>query len=182
MSLIDPQSTEITDDQASIVGSDLPYMGLDVASLTMQQEKLVLGIASGMTVAAAGRAAGYASACTSLETSKTPNVVKALAYYREQLREEVHFEVVHAHGMYMDAFASSANATEMKNTTDSLVKLHGLAVERPQTQVNIQINGSKQLERMSDEDLLKLVGQDEAYLEPKSDLMSETDETDENAE
>ena len=58
----------------------------------------------------------------------------------------------------------------MKNTTDSLVKLHGLAIPDKATQVNININGTKQLERMSDEDLLKIAGKDLDYLEPKGEV------------
>ena len=46
----------------------------------------------------------------------------------------------------MEAYSASATATEMKNTTDSLVKLHGLAAPDNATQVNININGTKQLE------------------------------------
>jgi hypothetical protein len=49
------------------------------------------------------------------------------------------------------------------------VKLHGLAAPENATQVNININGTKQLERMTDEDLLKIAGKDLDYLEPKSD-------------
>ena len=169
MSLIDPLSTEISDDSTIIVESELPYMGLQHGDLTVQQEKLVLGIASGMTISAAGRAAGYASPNSASASSRSPNVVHALAYYREQMREEVSFTVVHAHGMYMDAFASSANATEMKNTTDSLVKLHGLVVEKPVAEVNININGVKQLERLSDEELLKITGQDITHLSPQAE-------------
>ena len=85
------------------------------------------------------------------------------------MREEVKYTNKHAHMMYMEAYNSSANATEMKNTTDSLVKLHGLAAPENQPQVNININGTKQLERMTDEDLLKIAGKDIDYLEPKSD-------------
>jgi hypothetical protein len=71
--------------------------------------------------------------------------------------------------MYMEAYSASATATEMKNTTDSLVKLHGLAAPDNATQVNININGTKQLERMSDEDLLRIAGKELDYLEPRSD-------------
>jgi|TARA_B110000503_G_scaffold124199_1_gene190535 hypothetical protein len=71
--------------------------------------------------------------------------------------------------MYMEAYSASATATEMKNTTDSLVKLHGLAAPDNATQVNININGTKQLERMSDEDLLRIAGKELDYLEPKGD-------------
>ena len=66
----------------------------------------------------------------------------------------------------MEAYNASANATEMKNTTDSLVKLHGLGVPDTAPQVNININGTKQLERMTDDDLFNIAGTDLPYLEP----------------
>jgi hypothetical protein len=68
--------------------------------------------------------------------------------------------------MYMDTYIASANATEMKGTVDSLCKLHGLHQPDNATQVNINVNGVKQLERMSDEELLKIAGHSENYLEP----------------
>jgi Zn-dependent oligopeptidase len=144
-------------------------MGISRGSLTMQQEKLVTLIASGMSTAAAGRGAGYSSPQAAYAAAKVPSVQKALDYYREEMRETVKFTNQNAHLMYMEAYNASANATEMKNTTDSLVKLHGLAAPDNATQVNININGTKQLERMSDEDLLKIAGKDINYLEPKSD-------------
>jgi uncharacterized protein YdaT len=149
--------------------SHMPYMGISRGSLTMQQEKLVMLISSGMTIAAAGRGAGYSSPQATYAAAKVPEVQKAIDYFRQEMREEVKFTNQHAHMMYMEAYSSSANATEMKNTTDSLVKLHGLAAPDNATQVNININGTKQLERMTDEDLLKIAGKDLDYLEPKSD-------------
>jgi phage terminase small subunit len=149
--------------------SHMPYMGLSRGELTMQQEKLVSLIASGMTVAAAGRGAGYASPSTAYQAAKVEAVQKAIEYFRQEMREEVKYTNKHAHMMYMEAYNSSANATEMKNTTDSLVKLHGLATAESVPQVNININGTKQLERMTDEDLLKIAGKDIDYLEPKGD-------------
>ncbi len=149
--------------------SHMPYMGISRGSLTMQQEKLVTLMASGMSTAAAGRGAGYSSPQAAYAAAKVEGVQKALDYYREEMRETVKFTNQNAHLMYMEAYNSSANATEMKNTTDSLVKLHGLAAPDNATQVNININGTKQLERMSDEDLLKIAGKDINYLEPKSD-------------
>jgi len=123
-------------------------------------------IASGMTIAAAGRAAGYASASAAREAARRPAAAKALEFLREEMREVVNFKKENAHMMYMESYQAAANATEMKNTVDSLVKLHGLAIPDNATQVNINIQGTKQLERMSDEDLLKLAGQDTNYLEP----------------
>ena len=149
--------------------SHMPYMGISRGSLTMQQEKLVTLMASGMSTAAAGRGAGYSCQQAAYAAAKLPDVQKALEYYREEMRETVKFTAQNAHMMYMEAYNASANATEMKNTTDSLVKLHGLGVPDTAPQVNININGTKQLERMTDEDLLKIAGKDLHYLEPKGD-------------
>jgi hypothetical protein len=49
-----------------------------------------------------------------------------------------------------------------------MVRLHGLAKESQSQQVNIQINGAKQLERLSDDELLKLAGKGTQYLEPQT--------------
>ena len=70
--------------------------------------------------------------------------------------------------MYIEAYQSAANATEMKNTVDSLVKLHGLGTPDTATQININVNTTaKQLERLTDEELLEIAGRETAYLEPK---------------
>ena len=165
----EPQSEPLTKEMSHTeFQSFMPYMGLNLNDLTIQQEKLVQLVASGMSIAAAGRAAGYASPSAAREAAKRPAVSKALEFLREEMRETVKFNRENAHMMYMEAYTSSANATEMKNTVDSLVKLHGLAIPDNSTQVNINIQGTKQLERMTDEDLLKLAGQDTKYLEPSA--------------
>lgn len=149
--------------------SHMPYMGLSLNELSIQQEKLVMLMASGMTIAAAGRGAGYASYQTALDAAKRPAVQKALQYFREQMREEVRFERQNAHMMYMEAYNASATATEMKNTVDSLVKLHGLTAPENATQININLNATaKQLERLTDEELLQIAGKSGDYLEPES--------------
>jgi len=144
-----------------------PYMGLNASDLTVQEERFVQLIVSGMSIAAAGRASGYEKRNQALDVAKRPKVAQAIDYFRRELAEEVKFTRSNAHSMYMEAYVASATATEMKNTVDSLVKLHGIATPEPQTQVNIQINGVKQLERMSDAELLKIAGHDQDYLEPK---------------
>ena len=150
--------------------SQLPYMGLSLGALTIQQEKLVLLMSSGMSIAAAGRGAGYKSYSTALDAAKRPAVVQALEFYRDQMRETVKFDRANAHTMYMEAYNASATATEMKNTVDSLVKLHGLAQPDNATQVNININNTKQLERMTDAELLEIAGKDGSYLEPMNSV------------
>jgi phage terminase small subunit len=164
-----PSSTETVSAHTDFQ-SQMPYMGLTLGELTVQQEKLVTLIASGMTIAASGRAAGYASHQTAYEAAKRPAVQQALQYFREQMREEVKFERQNAHSMYMEAYTSSATATEMKNTVDSLVKLHGLATPDTAVQVNINLSQTaKQLERLSDEELLEIAGKTTDYLEPTSE-------------
>ena len=163
-----PQSTDVVDEAKQLeLQSFMPYMGLTLGDLTVQQERLVLYMARGMTIAAAGRAAGYSCHQTAYEAAKRPAVVKALNFLREQFREEVRFTRAHAHSMYLDAYNAAATSTEMKNTVDSLVKLHGLAAPDNATQINISVN-TTQMERMSDEELLKLAGKDLKYLEPNS--------------
>jgi hypothetical protein len=166
----------VTESSTDLVSSHLefqsltPYMGLQLNELTIQQEKLVMLIVSGMSIAAAGRGAGYSSYQTALDAAKRPAVKKAIQYFREQMREKVHFERQNAHMMYMEAYNASATATEMKNTVDSLVKLHGLTAPDHATQININVNTSaKQLERMTDEELLQIAGKSDDYLEPASD-------------
>ena len=159
---IDKYATDAVEFRAHV-----PYMGLEDKHLTAQQEKLVMLICSGMTIAAAGRGAGYSSPDTAYKAARLPQVQQAVEYFRSQMREEVKFTHANAHAMYMDAYQASATATEMKNTVDSLVKLHGLAAPEQQAQLNININASsKQLERMSDEELLSIAGKEDTYLEP----------------
>ena len=148
--------------------SHLKYAGLNLNELTSQQETYVLARVGGMNMKASARAAGYSERSV-YDVEKSPAVQKAIEYFREQNREEVRFELADAHHMYMSAYRASANATEMKNTTDSLVKLHGISKEEQTPLVNIQINGSKQLERMTDEELLELAGSTIDHLEPKAD-------------
>lgn len=149
--------------------SKLPYMGVNHGELSVQEEKFIGLIASGMSIAASGRAVGHKNRKQSTNLVHSERVGKALAYLREEIREEVKFTKVNAHKMYMDTWSSCGNATEMKGTVDSLCKLHGLHQPDSATQVNININGVKQLERMTDEELLQIAGHDKDYLEPAGD-------------
>jgi ribulose 1,5-bisphosphate carboxylase large subunit-like protein len=99
-------------------------------------------------------------------SESSTNAVSARTEF--QMREEVKFERTNAHAMYMEAYNSSATATEMKNTVDSLVKLHGLTAPDNAVQVNVNLNATaKQLERLTDEELLEIAGKDTTYLEPE---------------
>lgn len=147
--------------------SKMPYMGLNLADLTVQEEKFVLLATSGMSLAAAGRAVGLQHRQHAFKMSKKPAVAKALEYYRGEMREKLNFTRENAHKMYMEAYQGSANATEMVKATDSLVKLHALITPEPVNQVNINLSSEKVLNAMSDEELLAVMGKDSSHFIPQ---------------
>ena len=147
--------------------SHYPYMGLHLNELSVQEERLILCYVRGMTKAAAGRAAGYQDMASVYDIFKKPKITQAINYLREESRREFNFDRGTATSMYLEAHRKSANATEEKNIVDSLCKLHGLFTPESATQINI-INGEQveRLENLTDEELLKIAGDDTKYLEP----------------
>ena len=150
------------------VEEQMSLRGLSRKELTVQQERMVLLYVSGMSMAAAGRAAGYMSLPAIYNTFKRPYIQAAITFFREQMAEAVVFGREQAHAMYMEAWTVSKDATEMVKVTDSLVKLHRLVDPENSPQINIQVN-NKTVERMSDEDLLKLIGKEADHLLPKAE-------------
>ena len=146
--------------------SHYPYMGLHLNELSVQEERLILCYVRGMTKAAAGRAAGYQDMDSVYDIFKKPKITQAINYLREESRREFNFDRGTATSMYLEAHRKSANATEEKNIVDSLCKLHGLFTPESATQINI-INGEQveRLENLTDEELLKIAGDDTKYLE-----------------
>lgn len=170
MRLLDEdRPTEVTEQDRAEFQSHLPYAGLHLNELSVQEERLILFHLRGMTKAAAGRAAGYRDVDRVYAIFKTDKVQKALAYLRNEMREEVKFDKNTATSMYLEAHRKSATATEEKNVVDSLCKLHGLFMPENATQININVDKVQQLERLSDAELLKLAGADTKYLEPAND-------------
>jgi hypothetical protein len=167
MRLLDEdRPTEITEMDRSDLQSHLPYAGLHLNELSVQEERLVLFHLRGMSKAAAGRAAGYKDIDRVYQIFKTEKIQKALTYFRNEMREEIKFDKNTATGMYLEAHRKSANATEEKNVVDSLCKLHGLFIPENATQININVEKVEQLEKLSDAELLKIAGADMKYLEP----------------
>ena len=144
----------------------LPYMGLKLNELSIQEERLVLFYLKGMSKAAAGRAAGYQNMENVYAIFKKEPVQKAITYLRKEMVEECKFDKNTATNLYFEAHRKSANATEEKNIVDSLCKLHGLFIPDNATQININLDKVEQLERLSDDELVKLAGKAAAYLEP----------------
>lgn len=156
----------MSDSERAELQSHYPYMGLNLNELSVQEERLILCHLKGMTKAAAGRAAGYQEMEHVYDIFKKPKIVQAINYLREESRREFNFDKGTATSMYLEAHRKSANATEEKNIIDSLCKLHGLFTPENATQINI-INGEvERLENLSDEELLKIAGDDVKYLEP----------------
>jgi len=156
----------MSDSERAELQSHYPYMGLNLNELSVQEERLILYHLKGMTKAAAGRAAGYLNIEHVYDIFKKPKIIQAVNYLREESRREFNFDKGTATSMYLEAHRKSANATEEKNIIDSMCKLHGLFAPENPTQINI-INGEvEKLENLSDEELLKIAGDDVAYLEP----------------
>lgn len=156
----------MSDSERAELQSHYPYMGLNLNELSVQEERLILYHLKGMTKAAAGRAAGYLNMEHVYDIFKKPKIIQAVNYLREESRREFNFDRGTATSMYLEAHRKSANATEEKNIIDSLCKLHGLFAPETATQINI-INGEvEKLENLSDEELLKIAGDDVKYLEP----------------
>ena len=140
--------------------------------LTTQQQRFVMLVCSGMSSNAAAKAVGVKAGSRS-DFIYNPKLQDAIRKYRAEQVRAVNFGIEEAHALYMDAHSNAADATEQKNVVDSLVKLHGISKESnnkaPTNQVNIQINATaEQMKGMSDEELLKLVGQSEDRLDPKA--------------
>jgi len=146
--------------------SHFPYMGLKLNELSIQEERLVLFYLKGMSKAAAGRAAGYQNMENVYAIFKKEPIQKAISYLRKEMVEECKFDRNTATSMYLEAHRKSANSTEEKNVVDSLCKLHGLFTPDNATQININVDKVEQLERLSDDDLVKLAGESSSYLEP----------------
>jgi hypothetical protein len=169
MSLVQTETTEVTDQDRVELQSHFPYAGVKLSELSVQEERLILFHIRGMNKAAAGRAAGYQNLDHVYEVFKKPKIAQAVEYLRQEMREEVKFDRNTATTMYLEAHRKSANATEEKNVVDSLCKLHGLFAPENATQVNINVDKIEKLERLPDSELLKLAGVDSSHLEPQGD-------------
>ena len=169
MNLLNSEAVDVTDEDRAELQSHFPYAGVNLSELSVQEERLVLFHLRGMNKSAAGRAAGYRDMDTVYAVFKRPKIVQSIQYLRREMREEVKFDRNAATSMYLEAHRKSANATEEKNVVDSLCKLHGLFTPENATQININVDNVRQLEQLSDGELLKMAGVDQKYLEPGND-------------
>ena len=164
------EKMDLTDEERAEMQSHYPYMGVQLNELSTQEERLIHFFLRGMSKAAAGRAEGYSDPELVYRIFKKPKIQKAVAYFRDELRDEVKFDRGVATNMYLEAHRKSVTATEECKITDSLCKLHGLHAPDSATQININIEKNvQQLERLPDSELLKIAGVDNQYLIPKKD-------------
>ena len=159
----------LTDEDRAEMQSHYPYMDLKLNELSVQEERLIHFFLRGMSKAAAGRAAGYADPEYVYKIFKKNKIQQAVAYFRDELRDEVKFDRGVATNMYLEAHRKSVTATEECKITDSLCRLHGLHAPENATQININIEKNvEQLERLPDSELLKIAGVDNQYLIPSN--------------
>ena len=140
-----------------------------VNALSGQKEKFLHYVASGMSARAAAVAVGAAAATGDTWLAK-PEIKQALDHLRAKNRERLEFHIETAHTMYMDTYQVArdlGDPTAMKNTIDSLVKLHGIAKPAQAQVVNVTITNEKQALRLTDEQLLEQAGFALDYLKPE---------------
>lgn len=138
------------------------------SQLSPQLEKFVHYVVAGMAPTAAAVAVG-ASPPTGMNWLQKPTVAKAIEALRQRNRDNLGFTIETAHGMYLDAMEvakHTSDATAMKNIVDSLVKLHGVAAAPKPTKVEINVTNKRQVERLTDEQLLEEAGFSLNYLAP----------------
>ena len=116
----DPEAMRQMD--PSELESYLPYMGMAHESFTKQQERLLILIGSGMSVAAAGRAAGYKTREAPAKFVQTEQAQKVLAFLREQIKEEVKFTQANAHAQF-------GLALELKGATNLAINHYQTALQ-----------------------------------------------------
>lgn len=141
----------------------VPY--LNIKPLPRQMEHAVLMYIRGHSVSAAARAAGY----------KNPNQLKAwieseegeqvLKYVQQKHLSDIKVTRELITQLFFEAHAKAATSTEEISALRELAKLHDLYEnEKRRGAINVEINNThnvtnqKQIDRLSDEELMQLAG------------------------
>lgn len=140
-----------------------PY--LDIKPVPRHVEKAAIYYLRGFSLQAAARAAGMQHSGPLKSWVESPEGNAVLEYVRGKHMQAVNVTRETITTMLFEAHAKAANATEEIAALKELGKLHDLykSDERKTSSVNIQVNNTqinnhKQLERMSDEQLMALAG------------------------
>lgn len=141
------------------------YSELDIAPLDLQQERLIAGYLRGLPLPAAARAAGMSHARAG-EFLATEAAGRVLDYYRDTLQTSIEVTRDGLTVMLYDAHDLAATSGERIQAIRALGDMHGLFpgkgvnVQINNTQNNVTVQNEKQLQRLSDEELLRIAGVD----------------------
>jgi len=156
----------------SITAGDIAYLQscyprAAITPLTAQQEQFVLYILRGMAPTQAARGAGYKSpSSTAGQLMQMDKIQAVLAHLRSEEMDSIKVTRDQLTLMLFEAHRKSATATEEITAVRELGKMHGLyEPDKVQTQ-NLHLHKVEQLERMDEDDLVKLAGADDFHLPP----------------
>jgi len=129
-------------------------------SLTSQQERFVFLVASGVPAKAALAGAGYAKGTQAARVLGLAPVKNALAFVKEQEKDQIFVNRDKLTSMLFAAHAKSANATEEIAAIRELGKMHDVYAQAQEDRKNqlhtaVQINHNT-VTKLSDDDLLKI--------------------------
>lgn len=135
------------------------HMGERGLQFTTQETYFLFALVCGKQPYAAARDAGYTeprvNAGMLLSRVDINDAFEHLLSLKESQLVPDEFTLEDATAMYFDAYAASATATEMKNTVDSMVKLHGLA--KPDRKEIILTNAT-QVRGATEQELINQIG------------------------
>lgn len=135
------------------------YPLINIEPLTSQEEQLVLFRARGMSITASSRAAGYTPSAGG-ELLATPRMEAVVSYLYDCNHRNVSITTDMLNTMLLEAHRKSATSTEEVMSIRELGKLNDLyPSEKKRIElIPSEVRNERQLERMSDADLLELTG------------------------
>jgi hypothetical protein len=137
------------------------YPTLEIRPLTGQLEKALLFYLRGLSATAASRAAGYSSNAALRDFINSPEGEAVIQYYQEKHFDSIQLDRDVLNAMLLEAHAKAASSTEEIMAIRELGKMNDLYLDSKKgagLNVNIQqnFNSERQLERLSNEELLEL--------------------------
>ena len=139
---------------------------------TRQQEQFMLYFIKGLNATAAATAAGYTSPSAGSNLLRDERIRAALDFLREKHFQEVHISRDKLNAMLMEAHSHATNTLEEVAAIRELGKMNDLYADAKHRSAKVQVNiGSqvtnvKEISKLSDEQLIAMVG-DEIVLDPE---------------
>lgn len=144
---------------------------LNIPTLTSQQEQMILLYMRGASPTGAAKGAGYKDPYRAAKWLKSDEVQPIIDHIMKRKLDALNVTRESLTQMIFEAHGKAGSATEELNAIDKLAKLHALYPGSPgsggsSVHVNVnagagsqvEITNDKQLQRMTDDDLLKLAG------------------------